>query len=151
MIRVLVVLLIAAIGLSCALAVDRMRIQLNAANAVIEQREGTIKTLDAALASERSWSASREHTISAMIKISEDINTMRSTIRDQGRVSQKAFEELLKNDAQVRDYLAMPVPEPLGLLYKRSRTTDPTNYGPSGTVPTDSVRVPGKGQPEVKR
>lgn len=144
MIRALVVMLIAAIGISCALAVDRMRIQLNAKSAEISRLEDTVKDKDSMLTAERAWSASRESVIKAMLTISTDIETIRTTVRTQRQESKVAFEELLKNDKAVRDYLDQSVPDSLGLLYERPATTDPTKYRSGGSVPASRVPAAGK-------
>lgn len=143
MIRFIVVLLIASIGLSCALAVDRLRIKLDAKNTEITALKDDIKQRDDSLAAERAWSASRESVIKAMLEISTDIEAIRTTVRTQRQESRQAFEELIKNDQAVRDYLTQSVPDNLGLLYERPRTTDPTKYRPSGSLPSGGVRVPG--------
>lgn len=150
MIRALVVMLIAAIGISCALAVDRMRIQLNHANSVIAARDQTIKEKDEVLTAERAWSASRESVIKAMLTISTDIETIRTTVRTQRQESKLAFEELLKNDKVVRDYLNESVPDNLGMLYERPATTDPTKYRSGGSVPSGAVPAPSQKGSKIK-
>ena len=94
------------------------------------------------LARERAWSASRENVIGALLKIGEDVKKVQDQIQDQEKANRKAMKELMANDKEVRDYMALSIPPALGMRYKRSATTDPTKYGPSGEVPVDPLSVP---------
>lgn len=145
MIRVLVVLLIAAIGLSCALAVDRLRIQLSASEEKIEQMNLVIADRDADLAAERAWSASRETVLEAMVAIRKDMEGVRITLRDQDRSQRKALQELIQNDKQVRDYMQLAVPAALGMQYVRTQTTDPEKWRSGTGVQPSSVPAAGTG------
>lgn len=145
MIRALVVLLIAAIGISCALAVDRMRIQLNARDDKIAQMQMVITDREADLAAERAWSASRETVLQAMVEIRKDMEGMRTTLRDQSRSQRKALQELIQNDKEVRDYMQLAVPSNLGMQYVRKQTTDPAQWRPSPSVQPGTVPAAGEG------
>lgn len=150
MIRVLVFLLVAAIGVSCALAVDRLRIQLNAANAVILNQNKALEVAREDLEQERLWANTREGVIKAMLEISKDMETIRITLRTQDQAHRKALKELIENDKEVRAYMALSIPDPLGLQYARPETTDPTEYRSSGSVPSGQVPATSKSPAKVK-
>lgn len=150
MIRFIVVMLIAMIGLTSALTVDRYRLKMNAQAQVIASQQAVIADAAADLKAEREFGESRESVIKAMFKIGEDMEEIRTTLRTQDQANRKVLQELIKNDKQVRDYMVLTIPSALGLQYARPETTDPTRYGPEnnepgGKVQPGSVQNAGKG------
>jgi len=141
--KVISVLLAITLAVAAWLYIDRQKVELDAQKATIEQQVSQLKDSESALNAEREWSKNREDVLKAVRDISMDVESMRTTINNQERANRKAFQELLKNDKEVRDYISQPVPRSLGVLYERTETTDPANYGPGRSVPTDTVRTAG--------
>ena len=118
----------------------------------IETRDKDIATLQstvdaqkASLQREVDWSASRENVIKSLLVIGEDIKKVQDQIKANDKASQAALKELIKNDKEVRDYMAQPVPAALGLQYQRPATTDPTQYRSGRSVHSDAMPVPRSG------
>ena len=61
------------------------------------------------------------------------------TINQNQRDQSAALEELIHNDKTVAEYLGLPVPDDLGLLYARPETTDPTAYRSNSSVRPGAV------------
>ncbi len=154
MIRIVVVLLIAMIGVSSALMADRYRLKMNAQAIVIASQQAVIADAAADLKAEREFGESRESVIKAMFKIGEDMEEIRTTLRTQDQANRKVLQELIKNDKQVRDYMVLTIPSALGLQYARPETTDPTRYGPENNEPGREVQpgsVPSTGKGSTKK
>lgn len=118
----------------------------------IETRDNEITALkitnqsqQEALAREVDWSQNRENVIKSLLLIGEDVKKVQDQIKAQDKANRAALKELIANDKEVRDYMSQPVPAALGLRYARPATTDPTKYGPSGSVHPDSMPVPRSG------
>lgn len=144
MMRVIVVLLIAAIGLGSAWQLERARSRVVLQDATITSLQNQAKKDTITIEQERQWAASRESVISALLAIGKDVQSMQDEIRQQDRERAATLQELIKNDKAIRDYMRMVVPANLGLQYERKATTDPTKYGASGSVSTSPVRDAGK-------
>lgn len=145
MMRVTVVLLIAAIGLGSAWQLERSRSRVKLQDQTITTLQDQVKRDAATIEQERAWASNREDVIKALLEIGKDVQNMQDEIRQQDRARAKTLQELIKNDKAIRDYMALAVPVNLGLQYERRATTDPTNYGPSGSVPPNAVPAAGKG------
>lgn len=145
MIRVVVVLLIAVIGLGSAWQLERSRGRVALQDATITALQSQAKKDTITIEQERQWAASRESVIKALLEIGKDIQTMQDEIRQQDKERAATLQELIKNDKAIRDYMRLAVPAKLGLQYERKATTDPTQYGPSRSVPSNSVPAAGKG------
>lgn len=151
MMRVIVVLLIAAIGLGSAWQLERSRGRVNLQDATIASLQAQAKTTDELLRREREWSSSRETVITALLQVGVDIQVMQDEIRKQDVEQSNVLKELIKNDKVIRDYMQLAVPHDLGVQYERRATTDPTQYGPpSRAVPARTVQPASKGNSKVK-
>lgn len=145
MIRVVVVLLIATIGLGSAWQLERARSRVALQDQTILSLQEQAKKDTITISQEREWAQSREGVIKALLEIGKDVQSMQDEIRQQDKERAATLKELIKNDKAIRDYMRMAVPANLGVQYERKATTDPTQYGPGRSVPTDPVRLPGKG------
>jgi SMC interacting uncharacterized protein involved in chromosome segregation len=155
MIRAVVVLLIAVIGLGSAWQLERSRGRVALQDATISTLQTQTKTLQdqakkdtITIEQERAWAASRESVIQALLAIGKDVQNMQDEIRQQDKERAATLQELIKNDKAIRDYMRMAVPTNLGLQYERKATTDPTKYGASGSMSTSPVRDAGKTAPK---
>lgn len=74
-----------------------------------------------------------------LVEMERGIQALRQSLDAQRAEQRATFEELKSNDEAVRDYLSRGVPEPIGLFYKRSATTDPAKYRQGGIVPADPL------------
>ncbi|MEG0063003.1 MAG: hypothetical protein RR740_00220 [Pseudomonas sp.] len=142
MMRITVVLLIAAIGLGSAWQLERSRSRVKLQDQTIAHLQEQAKITKDSLDQEREWAKGREDVIKALTAIGVDVKLMQDQIKAQDLATRKALKELIANDKTVRDYMAMPVPGSLGVLYERKGTTDPTQYGSSGSLRPNSVPVP---------
>ena len=61
------------------------------------------------------------------------------TVNQNQREQSAALEELKRHDKTVADYLGLPVPADLGVLYARPETTDPAAYRAGSAVRPDPV------------
>lgn len=145
MIRVCIVLLIATIGLGSALLYEKAQRRIQLQDATITSLQEKNQTITVSLDAEREWAKSRESVIAALVKIGEDVKMMQDQITVQDQENRKALKELIANDKQVRDYMALSVPTALGMRYERKATTDPTQYGPGGSVRPNPVPIPKSG------
>lgn len=145
MIRVCIVLLIAVLGLSSAYLYERASSRIKLQDQTIISLQEQVKRDATTIQEERAWAKNRENVIAALLQIGKDIQNMQDEVRQQDKQRAAALKELIKNDKAIRDYMALAVPAKLGLQYERKATTDPTQYGPSGSVPTGSVPTAGKG------
>lgn len=144
MMRIIVVLLIAVIGISAAWRVDNYKARVKTQDEVIANLQDASKRDHETLKAEREWAASRENVIAELAKIGKDMQTMREEVDFQNREQQKTLQELVKNDKAIQKYMAAAVPPKLGVQYQRPATTDPTQYGPGGSVRPDAVPITGK-------
>lgn len=148
MIRAVVVLLIAVIGLGSAWQLERARSRVSLQDATISSLQAQAKKDTITIEQERAWAASRESVIQALLAIGKDVQNMQDEIRQQDKERAATLQELIKNDKAIRDYMRMAVPANLGLQYERKATTDPTKYGTGGSVSTSPVRDAGKNAPK---
>lgn len=74
--------------------------------------------------------------VTGLEKATRDLS---QTLIAQGRQRRAEFLELKANDQDVRAYLAIPVPGPLGLQYARPETTYPLAWRQGARVPADAV------------
>jgi hypothetical protein len=145
MMRILVVLLIACIGLGSAWQLERSRSRVALQDKTISVLQDQAKKDTITIEQERAWASNRENVIAALLQIGKDVQTMQDEIRQQDKERAATLQELIKNDKAIRDYMRMAVPANLGLQYERKATTDPTKYGPSGSLPSNSVPSASKG------
>lgn len=151
MMRIMVVLLIAAIGLGSAWQLERSRSRVALQDLTITSLQQQAKTTEELLKREREWSSSREVVIGALLQVGVDIQIMQDEIRKQDTAQSAVLRELIKNDKAIRDYMQLSVPHDLGVQFERNATTDPTKYGPpSRAVPARTVQPASKGNPKVK-
>lgn len=144
MMRVIVVLLIAVIGVASAWRVDNYKARVKTQDEVIANLQESKKRDQETLIEERAWAKNREQVIGALLQIGQDMKTMQEQVDLQNREQQKTLQELIKNDKAIQKYMAAAVPAKLGLQYERPSTTDPTKYGSGGTVRPDAVPAAGK-------
>lgn len=150
MMRVVVVLLIAIIGVSAAWRVDNYKARVKTQDQVIENLQDSIKRDQQTLTEERAWAKNREEVIGALLQIGKDMQVMREEVDLQNREQQKTLQELVRNDKAIQKYMAAAVPPKLGVQYERPATTDPTQYRPGGGVRADPVPATGKKAAPVK-
>lgn len=150
MMRVIVVLLIAVIGISAAWRVDNYKARVKTQDEVIANLQDASKRDHETLQAERDWAKSRENVIGELLKIGKDMQTMREEVDLQNREQAKTLQELVKNDKAIQKYMAATVPAKLGVQYERPATTDPTQYGPSGSVRSNPVPAAGKASTKGK-
>lgn len=148
MMRFVVVLLIAVIGLGSAWQLERARGRVALQDATIAALQTQAKKDTITIEQERQWAESREGVIKALLAIGKDVQSMQDEIRQQDKERAATLQELIKNDKAIRDYMRMAVPSNLGLQYERKATTDPTKYGASGSMSTSPVRDAGKTAPK---
>lgn len=142
MIRVCIVLVIAIIGLGSSLLYEKAQNRIKLQDATIQSLQEKNRDVIISLDQEREWSKSRESVIAALLRVGEDIKIMQDQISAQGVAHRKDMKELIANDKQVREYMALTVPDSLGMRYERKATTDPTQYGPSGSLRYNPVPIP---------
>lgn len=145
MIRIIIVLVIAGLGLSSAFMVQSLRGSLNLANDKVVSQAQTIKDRDASLQAEREWATQTKLVLAALVDIGKEMETLRGVMREQDTIQANALKELIKNDKAVRDYMQLAVPSNLGVQYIRNPTTDPTKWRPNASVQPSSVPATGKG------
>lgn len=148
MMRLIVVLLIAVIGLGSAWQLERSRSRVALQDKTIATLQEQAKKDTITIEQERAWAENRENVIKALLEIGKDVQTMQDEIRQQDKERAATLQELIKNDKAIRDYMRMAVPTNLGLQYERKATTDPTKYGSSGSVSSGPVRDAGKTAPK---
>lgn len=148
MMRIIVVLLIAVIGATSAWQLERTRSRIALQDKTITALQEQANKDTATITVERQWAESRETVIRSLLEIGKDIQTMQDEIRQQDKERAATLQELVKNDKAVREYMRMAVPANLGLQYERKATTDPTQYGTSRGVPSNTVRDAGKAAPK---
>lgn len=150
MMRIIVVLLIAIIGVSAAWRVDNYKARVKTQDTVIENLQGSMKRYQETLDEERAWAKNREQVIGALLQISQDMKTMKSEVDLQNREQAKTLQELVKNDKAIQKYMLAAVPPKLGVQYQRPSTTDPTQYGPGRAVQPKPVPAAGAKPAKVK-
>jgi hypothetical protein len=148
MMRLCVVLLIAVIGLGSAWQLERSRSRVALQDATITALQDQAKKDTITISQEREWAQSRENVIKSLLEIGKDVQNMQDEIRQQDKARAATLQELIKNDKAIRDYMAMAVPDKLGMQYERAATTDPTKYGASGSMSSSPVRNAGKSAPK---
>tara|TARA_R110000751_G_scaffold276691_1_gene377845 strand:+ start:7285 stop:7737 length:453 start_codon:yes stop_codon:yes gene_type:complete len=76
-------------------------------------------------------------------EIGRQMQALQQQVAGNARNQSREFEELKRNDKTIADYLGMPVPAGLGLLYARPETTDPSAYRSTSAVHLDPVPAAG--------
>lgn len=71
--------------------------------------------------------------------LDRQLHLLHQTINNNARQHSRALEELKRNDQTIADYLALPVPADLGVLYARPDTTDPAAYRPPSALQPDPL------------
>ena len=145
MIRLVIVLVIAGLGLSSAFMVQSLRSKLGAANDKVVAQALVIQDRDASLKVEREWASQTKFVLEALTGIGKEMEVMRGVMHEQDTIQAKALKELIQNDKEVRDYMQLAVPANLGMQYVRTPTTDPTKWRPGASVQPRSVPATGKG------
>lgn len=75
-----------------------------------------------------------------LAEIERSLQALGQRISRNAAQQSRALEELKRNDQTIVDYLALPVPVELGMLYARPETTDPAAYRAGAAVQPGAVQ-----------